>query len=231
MKYTVTFAMIGILLTYLAVSLSGAFYFLTWPAVSFFILSAGYAGPRRNVFFKRPDGKIPLWAKALNLPYLLYLTAVWHGVRILSRENPFDRISADILIGRRLRAFEVPEGIVNYVDLTFELEDPETLRSSLNYISLPVLDAGVPEVRALRSAIAKLVDGPTFIHCAQGHGRTGLFTLALLAGRGRIGSLEEGLALLKKARPGLDLNREQKNFIAGYIDGLARETGRNRGDR
>jgi protein-tyrosine phosphatase len=55
------------------------------------------------------------------------------------------------------------------------------------------------------------------VHCAQGHGRSGLFAIAFLAERNRIQSLDEGLALIKAARPGVGLNSTQVQFLRIYI--------------
>ena len=66
-----------------------------------------------------------------------------------------------------------------------------------------------PDPEALHAAVASLRPGRTFIQCVQGHGRIGLFALALLLHAGVARSVEEGLAMLSAARPGMRLNREQ----------------------
>ncbi len=217
MKYPITFFILGGLVSYLAVTLGGWWHLLHWFSFSCFALSAGYArlGPR--VFGKRPDGHIPIWSKVIHLPYMIYSESVWQLVCLLSRENPTDIVSSDLILGRRLRLSECPEGVSNYVDLTAEVEDPAEIRGSTHYINLPILDASVPPPDALHSAIAQLKPGTTFVHCAQGHGRTGLFALALLAERHRIQSFDEGMTLIKSARPGVGLNKTQETFIKNYI--------------
>ena len=44
--------------------------------------------------------------------------------------------------------------------------------------------------------------------------------LAFLAERGRIRSYEEGISLIKAARPGVALNKTQERFIRDYIAGV-----------
>lgn len=66
----------------------------------------------------------------LHLPFLLYTWLVWQVIRILSHEHPTDRVTDDLLIGRRLTAREIPPGIDHYVDLTAEFEDPAIVRNS-----------------------------------------------------------------------------------------------------
>ena len=182
-----------------------------------FALSAGYAGLGARIFCKQPDGIIPIWIKILHFPFMLYSYLIWHIARLTSRENAVDRVSANLYLGRRLLPGEVPEGVVNYVDLTAELEDPMSIRDSTNYIKLPILDGDVPGREALRTTLSHLCDEVTYVHCAQGHGRTGLFALAVLAERGIVSSFQEGMAMVKAARPGISLNKEQEDFIRGYI--------------
>ena len=52
------------------------------------------------------------------------------------------------------------------------------------------------------------------VHVAQvGHGRTGLFAAALLLHSGATNSIDECLAILKAARPGIRLNRAQRKCL------------------
>jgi protein-tyrosine phosphatase len=217
MKYALTFALLGALVCYWAVSLSGWWYLLVWIAISFFILSAGYAGLGAKIFCKRSDGTIPLWVKIIHFPFLLYLSVVWTFIRMLSRENPFDKVGDDLILGRRLFTSELPHGIVNYVDLTTEFEDPKEIRETTNYVCLPILDASVPSSQGLISALSRLRAGTTYVHCAQGHGRTALFALALLWTQGGFRSFEDGFFFLKKVRPGIGLNKAQEAFIKKFI--------------
>ncbi len=217
MKYSLTFALLGALICYWAVSHGDWWYLLLWLAFSFFTLSVGYGGVGPRIFCKQPDGTIPLWVRIVHFPFLFYAEVVWHITQKLSRENPFDKVRDDLILGRRLRANELPPGILNYVDLTAEFEDPEEIRQSTNYISLPILDAGVPSVEGLIVAISRLHAGTTYVHCAQGHGRTGLFALAWLSTRGYVDSFEDGFAILKGARPGIALNKTQERFIKNFI--------------
>ena len=175
MIYSLTFGLLGALFCYSAVLLGDWWYLLFWLAISFFVLSAGYAGIGPKIFCKQPDGTIPLWVKIIHFPFLIYSEVVWYITQTLSRESPFDKMGDDLILGRRLRAKELPTGILNYVDLTAEFQDPQEIRQSTNYISLPILDASVPSPEGLSSAFFRLRTGTTYIHCVHGHGRTALF--------------------------------------------------------
>ena len=106
----------------------------------------------------------------------------------------------------------------NYVDLTAEFAEPAAIRKSPAYRSFPILDGAAPSPEALRAAVAGLRPGRTFVHCAQGHGRTGLFALAVLLSSGVARSVEDGLRLLRTARPGIRLSRDQRRCIEVYAE-------------
>ena len=151
---------------------------LVWAGLSFGVVALGYAGVGANVFMKNENGRIAWFSKIILFPYLAYTWSIWHLCRILSREDSYNCIGEDLVVGRRLLASEVPEGFEHYVDLTAEFEDPASIRSMGSYHCLPILDAGTPSFADLDRAAEMASDGRTYIHCAQGHGRTGLFALA-----------------------------------------------------
>lgn len=142
---------------------------------------------------------------------------VWHLYRLTSREDAFNSIGDDLVVGRRLLPGEVPDEFDHYVDLTSEFEEPRSIREKEGYLCMPIMDAGVPTRLELEHAMARMAKGRTYIHCAQGHGRTGLFALALLYQRGRVANAEDGLKLLRQTRPAISLNRQQQRFIAEYM--------------
>ena len=211
------------MVSYLAIILGSWWNLLHWLSLTFFAMSVGYAGFGARVFGKQSDGRLPVWSKIVHFPYLAFSQCVWQIARLLSRENPVDKVSDDLILGRRLYARELPAGISNYVDLTAEAEDPESIRKTEMYFTLPILDASVPSSDALHLAITRLKPGPTFVHCAQGHGRTGLFALALLAEHHQIQSFDDGMAIIKTVRPGVGLNKTQESFIKTYIAEIARK--------
>lgn len=219
MKYSLALFLLGATLIYLGASKHGAWLLLAWPGANFAALGIGYLGIGAKVLGKGKAGRIPAWSKVFYFPFLIYTKIVWHTVRLLSREAPFNQVCHGIIIGRRLLPSEVPADITNYVDVTAEFEEPLSVRESVNYICLPILDGFVPTPGELKAALSQVRDGNTYIHCAQGHGRTGIFTLALLAEKGAVKDSEEGLLLLKKSRPALALNSLQSAFVQRYLKG------------
>lgn len=69
MKYAVVFATLSLMLGVYAVALDGWAWLLLWPAGSFGVVAAAYAGAGPAFLGKRPSGRIALWAIGLHLPF------------------------------------------------------------------------------------------------------------------------------------------------------------------
>jgi len=191
-----------------------------WLGSDFLALGIAYGVGSPRVFGKRSDGTIPAWSWLVFMPLLVSRGSVWHMVRLFQRGPALHAVTDDLAIGRRLLPSEIAVEFDNYVDLTAEFAEPLPIRRSSAYISFPILDGTAPTVDALRAAVAGLRPGTTFVHCAQGYGRTGLFALAVLLKCGAAGSVEEGLRLLQAVRPGVRLNRRQRACIESYAEML-----------
>ncbi|MDB6136276.1 MAG: hypothetical protein JWM59_4519 [Verrucomicrobiales bacterium] len=221
MKYAVTFAAVSLAMLAGSMVYPGLPRLLVWPALSFGGVALGYAGLGPRVFGKTGSGEIRPWFRMLHLPYFVFTWGVWHICRLLSREAALNRIDEGLVIGRRLLPGEAPEGFDHYVDLTAEFEEPHPIRTRPGYRCLPILDAGVPTLDELRRAVELCSDGRVFVHCAQGHGRTGLFALALLLRRGNVRTVGEGISLLQSLRPAVSLNGGQTAFAHRYLQATA----------
>lgn len=206
--------LLGAVLIIVGIGEGGWSLLLIWLGTDFLILAIAHSWGAHRVFGKRSDGTLPLCSKLIFLPLLTYTTLVWHLIRIFSREAAHNVVIADrLVIGRRLLPSEVGDRFDNYVDLTAEFEEPRPLRILPGYCCFPILDGAAPVPEALHKAVCSLTPGKTFIHGAQGHGRTGLFALAVLFKSGIIQSLDEGLAMVQVARPGVQLSNEQYECI------------------
>ncbi|MCB9920538.1 MAG: dual specificity protein phosphatase family protein [Planctomycetaceae bacterium] len=210
MKYGILFATVAVLLVMLPVSQRGWQILLLWPAVSFGIVSLGYLrlGPR--VYGKSERGLLSPMTQLVLLPYLLYLWAVWYAVRIVKREPAFNTLTENISIGRRLLSRELPNDIDHVVDLTCEFNEPKALRS-LTYHSFQILDGFVPSSGQLHEwsdRISKL-SGNIYIHCAEGHGRTGLMAAGVLLHLGHSQTPDEALQFIRSKRPLVRLGQRQ----------------------
>lgn len=210
-------AAIGLCLSVIAVREGKWAWWLTWLGLDFLVISVAYAIKASGVFGKRSDGTIPWWSYVVFFPYLVMSAAMWNLSRLVSRESAANAISKELVVGRRLAGGEPAPEFENCVDLTAEFQEAIHIRNTPGYVSFPVLDAGIPDPAALKRVISGLKPGRTFVHCAQGHGRTGMVALAILLTSKAVDSIDEGMRLLRTARPGIRLNRTQRQFIADFV--------------
>lgn len=212
MKYGLSFLIASVLILIFALQHGGWYFFMLYPALSFAIVAIGYLGVGPRVFGKRPNGKRSLVATFFLFPYLLFTLATCHLVRLASREPAVNQVDADLYLSRRLFRGEVPEKVNSVIDLTCEFTDP-TFECS--YLCFPVLDASCPSAEELNDLAKKILElpNPVLIHCAQGHGRTGLVASAVLLASGKASTPAEALAVVKTSRPGIELNAAQRNTL------------------
>jgi hypothetical protein len=189
-----------------------------YVALSFTLLATAYSltGPR--LLFKRATGRRSAIGWLLFAPYFLLNALTFTMYRMLSREPAYVEVTANLFFGRRLSAREAEAtGWVNVLDLAAEF--PAT-RTTAGYRSLPVLDATAPTEEELRSAVewisAAIESGPVYIHCALGHGRSACVVIAYLLSVGSVGTLSEGIRLLRSLRPGVRLHSSQLRLLRRY---------------
>lgn len=221
MSYKYLITLIGLTLITIGLVEWGWFILLVWLGGNFFVLGVAHWLAAHEVFGKKPDGVIPFWHRLAFFPLLIHTTVVWHLTRRFSSESPYNSVTEQLVIGRRLLPSELVEKFDNYVDLTAEFSEPAAIRGSQAYHCFPILDGAAPTSSALRQSVSRLRPGRTFIHCAQGHGRTGLFALAVLLKSGAITDVEEGQRILTAARPAIRLNGEQRKCILNFAKELA----------
>jgi protein-tyrosine phosphatase len=216
-KFAAIFSIASLLLCVAALVERGGHLVLLWPALSLGLAAAAYAGAGPGLFGKRPDGTLhPLSVLGL-FPFFGFSWLIWHVSRLASGEEPFHRLAPRIWIGRRLLHREYPEGVEAVVDLTCEFQEPRLVRSRRIYRSFPVLDGGVPEPGALVALVREIqelaVRCRVYIHCAEGHGRTGTVAAALLIALGDAPGPEEALRLLRERRPTARLSGRQVDLV------------------
>jgi protein-tyrosine phosphatase len=136
---------------------------------------------------------------------------LWHLQRWLSSAEPAHEVVPGTWVGRRPLPWELPGAVTLVVDLTGEFRELAGVRTGRTYICLPTLDAMAPRPADLRRAVETVAkwDGPVYIHCALGHGRTGTFAAAVLVARGVAADVPAALTMLRAVRPGIRLNPTQ----------------------
>lgn len=197
--------------------LGGLLNVLHWGGLAFVLVGVSYCVHTTRLFGKTEHGKLKLLNKIALLPYLALIWATWHAVRVLQRESAFDKVTPTLWVGRRLLGSEPVPPVEVVLDLTCEFDEPRTIREACSkYVALPILDKGVPcnpdEVLELLRELSA-AGTSVYVHCAQGHGRTGMIAGLLLLYQQDELSPAEALAAIQKARPGVALAWEQMKFI------------------
>lgn len=196
----------------------GPLWLLAWPGVSVFYVGCGYLGLGPAVFGKDARlGRLTPWRLALVGPYLAVAWTLWQLKSRLFGERAHDEVAPGILVGRRpISARELPEGARLVVDLTSEFPRSSWTSSVERYVCVPTLDTAAPTERELRALVDELAEeaGPIFVHCAMGHGRSATFAAALIIRRGLARDVDEAVALMKRARPGVHLHAGQRSVVA-----------------
>jgi hypothetical protein len=217
MKYALAFLFVTAGLVYLALRHSGFALLLLWPAASFALVSLGYALLGPGVMGKDALGNYRWWARVPMLPFRLFTLGGWYFGRLLARGRPAHcEIAPGVWLGRRVvDADELPAGTTLVIDLTSELTEPRGVRDGRRYVCVPALDASVPDVAPCRAVIDQIATNGTgvYIHCAQGFGRSAAVAAAVLIARGDCRDVDEAERRLAALRPGVRLNRRQRDFV------------------
>ncbi|TWU62021.1 tyrosine-protein phosphatase [Crateriforma conspicua] len=215
MKYGLLFSFLAIAIAGVAVRTGSWSWLLLHPAFSFGLVGASYLLSKPEIFGKQPDGSRSTLALLLLLPYLAYVAIVWYVVRLVSRESKADALTDDLILSRRLLAKELPSEVASVVDLTCEFTEPIAKRPGVSYLCFPMLDGLGASSERLRTLAAEIIElpSPVLIHCAQGHGRTGLVAAAVLLVSGKARTAEEAIAMIQSVRPGVELNRMQRSLL------------------
>ncbi len=135
---------------------------------------------------------------------------------LTDRKTTRDFTYPGLYVGRRAFAGELPKDVRAVADLTAEFAEPREVRDGRRYLCLPTLDDSVPPETEFREFVQAILSepGPTYVHCAEGHGRSGMVAAALLVSKGLATDVEDAVAQLPKARPGIRLNERQAALVA-----------------
>ena len=224
-SYAVVFALFAVVAVLVGVA--------TWPhspvvtvvaaytGTSFLGVAVAYAGVGPKLLGKRPDGRRSVIATVVILPYFALNAVLFALYRATSREPAHARIVDRLHLGRRLTRAEANSvEFAGVLELAADFTEVGPLRGSPGYRSLPVLDATAPsfdELDAVLDWVAeRMAHGPVLVHCALGHGRSATVVIAHLLRVGVVDDVKEGLRLLRSQRPGVHLNRAQREALRNF---------------
>ena len=105
------------------------------------------------------------------------------------------------------------------VDCTCEL--PRRHRNP--YLCCATWDTQSPSVESYEEGVAfakeqrRGSDRPVLVHCAHGHGRSAAMLCAILISEGKASSIDEAQAMIKKIRPRVGLNANQREGLERWF--------------
>jgi protein-tyrosine phosphatase len=206
--------LLGIGLGCIAFAYQGWICLVAWLGFDFVILGVAHMQGAHQVFGKRADGSLPLWSWAIFLPMQIYSLVTLNLARSITTEPWVSIVNDQLSVASRPRSGDDCSGFDAVIDLTAEFQETKSVRKQQGYFCFPILDASAPNAEALKTAVGAVPNGRILIHCAQGHGRTGLFAAAWLLANGSAATAEEALCVLRNARPGITLNSLQKRCLS-----------------
>lgn len=190
-----------------------------WCATVAGLLSSAYKENDPLAFGKKETGSRAWYGTLSFFPYLIPLWIRQFIITRCTKEPAYNELLPGIFIGRRLsKASQLPEGCTTIVDLAAEFPEAKSIRKLPGYKSFPILEASVRSREDLCEFIATLPERGIYIHCGQGHGRTGFFSAAFLLERGLAKSLDEAESMLVAARPRLKLRKSGRNVLEKWQD-------------
>jgi protein-tyrosine phosphatase len=197
---------------------------LLWPTISLGLIAVGYFHVGAGIFRKR-DGRLPFLTHILLWPVLLgQRISLSHYAR---QSNPWDCVTGSLWIGRKLSSREarqaIDQGVTAVLDLTGEFsEAPPFLRTV--YRQLPIMDLTAPTTVQLDQAVDFISEqaeqGIVYVHCKVGYSRTAAIAGAYLLATGEAQSVEEVVAILRRARPRIIIRPEVIRALHEYFEQL-----------
>ncbi len=201
----------------------GLAWIVAWPAIAVIAVGIGYLGLGPGVFGKRAHGTLRAPHLVLLLPYHVVAALRVRFDALMAREVPWNEIAPGIFLGRIVGPSALPPGIRVVVGLTSGFHVPAAMRRGRDYYCLPALDTSVPEYADF-ARLARTIaehEGPIYVHCAAGRGRSATFAAALLIARGHARSVDEAEALLRGKRPRVRLHGAQRAMVERFASELA----------
>ena len=197
---------------------------LLWPAISLGIVASAYVG-LGPVIFRKANGRLHWSARLILAPSLLgqQLSLLYYRRQC----RPWDKVTPEVWIGRTLNHGEAAAarrlGVTAVLDLTAEFSEPKPFRT-LIYCNIPILDLTAPSTDQLQE-MAAFIDhesreGIVYIHCKIGYSRTAAAAAAYLLQTGKVSSVSEAIAFLRRVRPAIVVRSEVASALSEFAQKL-----------
>ncbi|HEX8594178.1 MAG TPA: phosphatase PAP2/dual specificity phosphatase family protein [Pseudomonas sp.] len=222
LKLTALYGIGAVLLGITAMSLGGGWLWLAWPAGSLLLVALNYLVFDAAGFQKRQDGSLSAATYWLFGPYLL---GAWINSRLWTRKHPqADEVVDNVWIGR----IPGPQQIKPFAAVVDMCAEISIKAGSRAYRSVPTLDLVAPTVQTCLHA-AQIIEhlcpqGPVLVCCALGYSRSACAMAAWLLYSGRADSVDNAIAIIQAARPGVVLRAAHVQALQGVLEArFARE--------
>lgn len=196
---------------YAAIALGGVALWLLWPALSLLLVALNYAVLGADGFQKRDDGRLSTAACWLYAPYLL---GAWLNSRWWTRNAPQPVWVIDEVWLGRVPGRDERDGYARVIDVSAEL--PLRPWRSGDVVR-PMLDLVAPSAEQLRQAAIDIESlrghGEILVCCALGYSRSAAAVAAWLLHSGRAATVDEAIAILRKARPAIVLRDRHRRAL------------------
>jgi protein-tyrosine phosphatase len=198
-----------------------------WIGVAFAIVAAAYASGKPQLLMKRQSGSQSLGAWLVLWPYLLLTRFTFWLYRITrQRSVAYAEAFPGLWFSRRLTRSEAKQSGARWQSvLDLAAEFPRAPVHADAYLSIPMLDGGVPSADQLNAATEwierQLTQGPVVVHCALGHGRSGCVVLSWLLLHGHVSDVNSGTHRLRMLRAGFGMSQAQSARVTQFVSGRA----------
>jgi len=222
MIYGITFMLLGVAAILSLRTVIALHWPAYWLSFSFIIIGLAYLSSSPRLLGKQKNGAMNPLPVLMLLPFFVLAWFVWHIQIRMTREDRFNEIIAGYILGRRLLPKELPAKIRSVVDVAAEFYEPSEIVKMTHYINCPMLDGSGCDLESFKKLIDEIErsGNGTYIHCAQGHGRSATVMAGILIKKGLVSNPEEAEEYIKLRRPGIRINKTQKKLLAEYQESL-----------
>ena len=193
---------------------------LLWPTIALGIVAIAYfgAGP---VVFHKTKGKLPWSTRFVLAPCLFgqYLSRLYYRPRCRSWDGVTPRVWIGGKLGSRAANKAVRSGVTSVLDLSAEFSEAKPFRK-IKYQNIPILDLTAPTQTQL-AEMGEFIGnqsrtGAVYVHCKIGYSRSAAAIAAYLIMKGKVNTVEEAFAIIRRVRPSIVIRPEVISALSEF---------------